>query len=118
MESNLSIMDELDEFQMLSLQVNDIKSSLDEQFEKNEITEAEYNKNIVKLSYEYAINGYHQDCLLMLMNSTEDYFKRYAEQDFMADEAYFQKATLVFEILSLVGYTPFDLSCTQKEAQA
>ena len=53
----------------------------------------------------------------MLLNTTEDYFNKVAVEHF-SDEEFFVKCTLIFEVLSHVGYVPFDIMVTQKEAKA
>ena len=81
------------------------------------IAEADFNKNITLLAYVYGLNCFVDDCLLMLLNTTDNYFQRLAVDQF-TDKEFFAKCVLIFEILSHVGYAPHDLMCTQKEAIA
>lgn len=63
--------------------------------------------------------GYPDDCLLMLLNTTDNYFQKTAMEQFKQDDSFFTKATLIFEILAHVGYaTTYGIMATQKEAKA
>lgn len=46
-------MDDFDQFQLLSLQADQIKAELDSMLLNKEITEARYNKDITSLAYEF-----------------------------------------------------------------
>lgn len=109
---------ELDNFKVLNMQVNHIKEELDYMLNNKQMSEEDYNKNIVLLAYEYSINGFPDDCLLMLLNTTPNYFNKIAPTQFKEDEVYFTKCTLIFEVLAHIGYTPYDIMCNQPEAKA
>lgn len=53
----------------------------------------------------------------MLLNVSDGYFQKISIEH-LKDEVYYNKCVLILEILSHVGYAPYDLMCTQKEAKA
>jgi hypothetical protein len=110
--------EDIDPFEMLNMQASYIKSELDYMFETKQITEDNYNKDIVSLAYEYALNRFAEDCLKMLFNIKNNYFKLRAQDHFKEDAIYFAKCSLIFEVLSFVGKVPYDILCTQKLAKA
>jgi hypothetical protein len=113
---NLPVMG--DNFDLLALQADDIKYELDRMLDAKEITPEEYSKNIVLLAYEYAVNGYAEECIQMLTHVTEGYFSEHSFKHFNEDEIYFIKSNTIFEILDYAGFVNYDILATQKEASA
>ncbi len=95
-----------------------LKEQLDMAFNERIIDEDEYNKSIAELSYLYAINGFPDDCILMLMNLKGDYFQDIGIQHFKEDNEFFSKCYVILEVLNFIGYVPFDALATQKLALA
>src|SRR4051812_18647979 len=108
----------MEEFELLQMQSDQIKDELDVMFSTKEITEATYNKNITSLAYEFALHGFSEDCILMLLNIKGNYFMGDAATHMEEDESYFKKCVFIFEILSFLGYVPYDILATQKEGKA
>jgi hypothetical protein len=111
-------MTDIDPFEVLSMQADIIKEDLDKMLMDKTIGEDEYNKNISALAYEYAINGFPDDCILMLLSLKGDYFQGDGIRHFKEDEAFFSKCYVMFEVLSFVGHVPPDAFCTQATAKA
>ncbi len=111
-------MSDLDPFEVLSMQSEMIKESLNKMLSDNSITEAEYNKNITSLAYEYAINGFPDDCVLTLLLLKGDYFQQSGIQHFKDDDTFFSKCYVILEVLNFIGYVPNDAFCTQPLATA
>ncbi len=111
-------MAELELFELLLMQADIVKEDLDRLSTEKSISDAEYNKNISILAYEYGINGFPDDCLLMLMNLKGDYFQEDAIQHFKDDESFFSKCYLMFEVLNFIGHVPGDAFATQPIAKA
>ena len=111
-------MEDLDIVELLDIQSNYVKSELDKKLASHQISEPEYNKNITILAYEYALYGMPEDCLKMLEFIKSDYFNNKAIEHFEQDDEYFNKAVLIFEVLSFIGHIPYDIECTQSEAKA
>lgn len=108
----------MEEFELLQMQSDQIKDELDTMLATKEITEQTYNKNITSLAYEFALNGFSEDCILMMLNIKGNYFVGDAVVHMDADEAYYKKCIFIFEILSFLGYVPYDILATQKEGKA
>lgn len=111
-------MEELDANEVLMMQVEHIKDALDSMFKEGKMDENSYNKEISLLSYELAINGFPEECMKMLFNIKNDYFKNEAVRHFEQDEEFFSKCSILFEVLSYAGKVPYDILTTQKEGQA
>ncbi len=111
-------MEELDPFYLLNIQADHVKAELDNMLVQKKITEDDYNMNITSLAYEYAINGFMDDCLIMLLNVRSNYFNNAAISKFKEDDIFFNKCQIMFELLAYVGKVPYDIMTTQKEAQA
>lgn len=111
-------MEELDDFQIIALQINNLKKELDEALSNELLSDEDYNKRITKLSYQYAINGFPDECLVMLLNIRGDYFKKVAVSHFIEDNDFYHECSFIFEILSFVDHIPYDILATQASAKA
>ncbi len=111
-------MSELDPFEVLAMQSDMIKESLDKMLVDRSITEDDYNKNIASLAYEYAINGFPDDCVLTLLFLKGDYFQGAGIQHFKDDEDFFSKCYVILEVLNFIGHVPNDAFCNQGPATA
>lgn len=107
-----------DNYKLLSTQIKQVKIDLDISLNNKELSEPEYNKNIVELAYEYVLNGFPDDCLLMLVNLKSDYFATQAIIDFDEDHLFLRKCSFIFEVLAYVGHVPFEALCTQPVGKA
>ena len=106
------------EYQVLTTQIDVIKSELDDQLGLGQIDESIYNKEIVKLSYTWAISGFPRECVKMFNYLKGDYFHTHAIDHFKEDFEYYSQCSLILEILEYVGMTPFNIFSTQPPAKA
>ena len=108
----------IDEDNLLNLHNNSAKEDLDEMLEAGLISEDQYNKIIVTLAYDYALNGNSDECLLMLINIKSDYFKKEALDHFKDDQEFFDKCIFLFEVLTYLGHIEYDVLATQPLGKA
>ncbi len=108
----------MDDLEILKLQADNVKSELDLMLDKGDITELDYYKQIIGLSYLFCINGCPDDGFEMLMNVPEDFFRSEAEAQLEVDKQFFAQCLLIHEVMGLAGYLPYDTMATQQEAKA
>jgi hypothetical protein len=95
-----------------------LKKQLDIALSDKTISEEDYNRSITELSYSFAISGYVEACLSMLFNIKGDYFKKEAIGHFKADSLFFNKCSLILELLSYSGLVDYDIMCNQPKGNA
>lgn len=100
------------------LQNKQAKEDLDNLLKDGKITEDYYNKGIIYIAYDYAINGMADDCMLVLMNLSPNFLTSIEVDDNFEKSDFFKKCAFILEILDFTGYTSFDMTATQKEGKA
>lgn len=102
-------MEESPEFQKLSMNIDSAKEESDRLLLEGKITEDQYNRNITVLAYEYVVNGYPFDGVIMLINADQSYFVGKILDHFREDEDFFTKCSVMFEILYYSKLVPRDI---------
>lgn len=90
-----------------------VRKQLGEAVKASKISLDVYHRTLVQLAYEYAVAGYADETLFMVMDITPSYFKGAATRHMAEDAKFHKQATTVAEVLTSTGLFP-----TQKAARA
>lgn len=101
-------------------QVPWLKQELEYALKDKIITEDEYSRSISELAYVFAINGQPEDCIIMLANVKNDYFKNAAIQHFRQDSGFHNRCSTVLEIFEYCGWVDsnYEILATQPKGRA
>lgn len=90
-----------------------IQRQLHTAFKSGQIPKELFYKSLIKLAYEFAVAGYADEALILVMSVPPDYFKTSSTAEIEADKEYYNKAQVVAEVLRETHLLP-----TQKVANA
>lgn len=82
------------------------------------ITEQEFNRKVLNLSYELALKGFDQDALILFLETDVGYFDKEFVEHLNLDEMFHRKCIFLYELFKYLNYIDWPVDATQKEALA
>jgi hypothetical protein len=107
-ESNLQFLDTYAAF---------VRQDLGERLKEGLISDCEYDKGLISLSYEYFLHGHIEDGLMVLCEVKDEYFAK-TMVEHLEDLEFNKKCLFIFDILDWKGFIPYNTLATQKPGKA
>ncbi len=97
----------------LQARIHPVQRQLLQAFQGAKIPKELYFKSLIQLSYEYAVAGYADETLSLVLQVPADYFRSVSARHMDEDPKFYAQAHLIADVLNQVHLLP-----TQKAANA
>jgi hypothetical protein len=98
----------------LHARIAPVRKLLQEAYQSKAVTKDAYHRGLVQIAYEYAVAGYADETLGVVMGVEASYFKSASTEQMKADPEFHKQAQVVADVLTATGLLPI----TQKVAYA
>lgn len=98
----------------LDARITPVRRLLTEAFKTKAISKDAYFKGLLQIAYEYAVAGYADETLSVVLGIEPTYFRSVSSDQMVDDPQFHKQAEVVAEVLAATGLT----SMTQRVAHA
>lgn len=98
---------DMTELEKVQARVWPVQREMEAMVVDGKLTEDLYRKGLVMLAYEYAVAGFPEEAMILVLQIPSEYFKTVAPKHMREDVQYYQRASQTYRILTDCGLIPF-----------